>query len=61
LRFSEEAFDLPSLRTRDAVSDDLSDMFDFTQAPAAYKKVQTRLNAVDFMTQPSSRTSPDDD
>jgi len=34
LHFVEATFSLPSLGTRDAISDDLSDCFDFTQTPA---------------------------
>jgi phospholipase C len=39
LAFTEEVFGLPSLGTRDATSDDLSDCFDFTQAPQLYLPV----------------------
>jgi phospholipase C len=36
LHFTEVTFDLPSLGTRDATSDDLSDMFDFSQRPGVF-------------------------
>ena len=49
LRFTEEAFGLPSLGTRDAISDDLQDCFDFTAPPAPYKAIATRLRATDFL------------
>jgi phospholipase C len=39
LHFSEEAFGLPSLGTRDAISDDLSDCFDFSQTPIPFKYI----------------------
>ncbi len=39
LRFVEETFGLPSLFQVDARADDLSDCFDFTQAPAPYATV----------------------
>jgi hypothetical protein len=36
VRFVEELFDLPSLGQLDAVSDDLADMFNFTQTPTPF-------------------------
>jgi phospholipase C len=39
LRFIETVFDLPSLGTRDAASDDLADCFDFTQNPPAFTPI----------------------
>jgi phospholipase C len=36
LHFTEEQFSLPSLFARDAISDDLSDCFDFTQTPGGF-------------------------
>jgi phospholipase C len=60
LRFTEQALGLPSLGERDTRSDDLSDMFDFTQAPAPYKAVATRRRAQDFLSQPPSEAPPDD-
>jgi phospholipase C len=40
LKFVEDVFHLPSLGTRDAVSDDLADCFDFTQIPPPFKYIQ---------------------
>ena len=37
LRFTEEVFDLPSLGQLDARSDDLGDMFNFTQPPTQFQ------------------------
>ena len=34
VKFCETAFGLPTLNTRDAAADDMSDCFDFTQKPA---------------------------
>jgi phospholipase C len=40
LKFVEDVYGLPSLGTRDAVSDDLADCFDFTQHPPAFKPIK---------------------
>jgi phospholipase C len=48
LHFIEARFGLPSLGTRDAVSDDLGDCFDLSQAPLAYRPLTTRLSSEDF-------------
>lgn len=61
LRFSEEVFNLPSLNTRDAVSDDLSDCFDFTQTPAPFQPVSTSVGKEYFMNLKPSGLPPDDD
>ena len=52
LKFTEGAFRLPSLGTRDAVSDNLSDCFDFSQSPAPFQALETRLRLQDIMRQP---------
>jgi len=59
LKFTEEIFGLPSLGTRDAISDDLSDCFDFTQAPSAYKPFALRMRPSDFVRQRPSTAEPD--
>jgi len=41
LKFSEEVLGLPSLGATDVRSDDLSDMFDFTQTPPAFVPIKT--------------------
>jgi len=48
LHFTEEVFGLPSLGTRDAISDDLLDCFDFSQTLQPYTQVQTKLGPEDF-------------
>jgi phospholipase C len=61
LHFTEEAFNLPSLGTRDATSDDLSDCFDFTQTPQPYVQIPTTYPPSFFMQQKPSDKAPDDD
>lgn len=48
LHFTEERFGLPSLNTRDAISDDLSDCFDFSSPTASYVQLQTKRTPEDF-------------
>ncbi len=48
LKFLETRYSLPSLGTRDALSDDLSDCFDFTQSLQPYTQLQTNLQPEDF-------------
>ncbi len=52
LKFTEEAFGLPSLGYTDARADDLGDMFDFTQTPRAFRTIQANRRAADFLTAP---------
>jgi phospholipase C len=40
LKFVEELYHLPSLHTRDAAADDLSDCFNFTQVPPPFKPIK---------------------
>jgi phospholipase C len=61
LHFTEEAFGLPSLGTRDAVSDDLSDCFDFTQTPVPYVPVSVRFPPTFFEQLSPSDRPPDND
>jgi phospholipase C len=61
LHFTEEVFGLPSLGTRDAVSDDLSDCFDFSQTPLPYVPVPVRLPPTFFQQLPPSNEPPDND
>ncbi|MFY9719525.1 MAG: alkaline phosphatase family protein [Candidatus Cybelea sp.] len=58
LKFTEEVFDLPSLQTTDARSDDLSDCFNFYAAPAKFKRIAAKYSAKHFLSQPSAE--PDD-
>jgi phospholipase C len=60
LRLIEEVFNLPSLGTRDAVSDNLSDCFNLSQTPTPYEKVQTKHTPEFFMNQKPTG-APDDD
>jgi phospholipase C len=60
LRYMEEVFNLPSLGTRDAVADDFSDCFDYTQNPAPYIKVKTNHSA-DFFLKQKNSGPPDTD
>jgi phospholipase C len=61
LHFTEEAFNLPSLGTRDAVSDDLSDCFDWSQTPQAYVPVAVKYGPSFFLGLAPSKKPPDDD
>jgi phospholipase C len=61
LRFTEEAFNLPSLGTRDAISDDLSDCFDFTQSPQPFVPVAVQKPPSFFINSAPSDKPPDDD
>jgi phospholipase C len=61
LKFTEEAFGLPSLGTTDKLSDDLSDCFDFSQAPSKFQPIAAPLKPGYFLKQPISNESPDDD
>ncbi len=61
LRFVEDAFGLPSLRTTDARSDDLSDCFDFAQTPIRFRPIAAQRPASYFLTQPATMQDPDDE
>jgi phospholipase C len=61
LHLTEEVFGLPGLGTRDAISDDLSDCFDFTQTPKAYQPVPTSFPPSYFIQEKPSDVPPDDD
>ena len=61
LKFAEETFALGSLDTTDVRSDDLSDCFDFTQKPRAFKKIHAPLPPSHFLNQPAVDIPPDDD
>jgi phospholipase C len=61
LHFTEEMFNLPSLGTRDAISDDLSDCFDFTQTPQPYVPVSVTNGPAFFVKSVPSSKPPDDD
>jgi phospholipase C len=60
LRYIEEIFGLPSLGTRDAMSDDLGDCFDYSQGATPYRRIPTRYTPEFFLSQKPSGP-PDDD
>ena len=60
LKFIEQTFNLPSLRTSDARANSLVDSFDFTQAPRAFVPIPTVHPASFFLKQPQSKRAPDD-
>jgi phospholipase C len=61
LKFVEETFDLPSLGTTDATSNSASVMFDFTQPPANFATVSSKLRAKDFLARPPDTRPVDPD
>jgi phospholipase C len=61
LKLTEEVFNLPSLGTRDLVSDDLYDCFDFTQTPQPFSPVSSVLGENYFTNRTPSKVVPDDD
>jgi phospholipase C len=61
LKFIEENFGLPSLGYADAVADDLSDCFDFSQTPLTFQTIPAPLNAAYFLNDKSPPTDPDND
>ena len=61
LKFIEELYKLPSLGYADAPADDLSDCFDFTQAPTPFQTIPTPLTADYFLSDRTPPSDPDDD
>jgi len=61
LRFVEEIFSLPSLGFADARADDLSDCFDFAQAPSAFHSIAAQFEASHFLNDQRPPLDPDDD
>lgn len=61
LKFVERNFALGSLHTTDQRSDDLSDMFNFSQAPLRFRSIAAPRSAQYFLRQPLSTENPDDD
>jgi phospholipase C len=49
LKYAEETFGLPSLGYTDALSDDLSDCFNYAAPPNPFKVIPARLNAAYFI------------
>jgi phospholipase C len=61
LKYIEENFGLSSLGYADADADDLSDCFDYTQAPLTFHTIVAPLDANHFLLDQSPPTDPDDD
>jgi len=61
ISFMEKNFDLGTLGARDAGSDAYSDCFDYTQTPAPYRKIKTRLTPDDLLKEKPSGPLDDDD
>jgi phospholipase C len=61
LKYVETAFGLPSLDYADARADDLSDCFDLTQKPIAYRSIAAPLGASFFLNDKRPPAPPDDD
>jgi phospholipase C len=61
LKFIEENYRLPSLGYADAVADDLSDCFNFSQKPTAFQTIAAPLRADYFLNDRRPPTDPDDD
>jgi phospholipase C len=61
LKFTEEVYGLPSLGYADALADDLSDCFDFSQTPIGFQTINAPLDAAYFLNYTGPRTDPDDE
>jgi phospholipase C len=61
LKFIEEKYGLPSLGYADAPADDLSDCFDYSQAPLQFQTIQAPMDASYFLNDRRTPTDPDDD
>jgi phospholipase C len=61
LKFTEDVFGLPTLGYADAYADDLTDCFDFDQAPRQFTTISTPLPAEYFLNDHRPPTDPDDD
>jgi phospholipase C len=60
LKYIEETFGLGSLGTRDALSDDFGDCFDYTHKATAHRQVKT-AHSVEFFLKQKPSGPPDDD
>jgi phospholipase C len=61
LKFTEAAFDLPTLHTTDERSDMLRDCFDFGQSPRAFAEIPTFRRAGYFTDPNQPDVQPDND
>jgi len=61
LKYMEETLNLPSLGQTDVRADDLSDFFDYTQAPSSFVPFSQRVSTRSFLQQAPSDKPPDND
>lgn len=61
LKFIEETFGLSSLGYADVRADDLSDCFNFSQAPIKFQTIAAPLSAQDFLNDTRPPVAPDND
>jgi phospholipase C len=61
LRFIEQTYGLASLGYADALANDLSDCFDFSQTPLTFQSIAAPLAADHFLKDTTPPTDPDDD
>jgi len=61
LRFIEDNFGLPTLGYADSRADNLSDCFDFDQAPLRFKRIRAPLDGKHFLGDRRPPTDPDND
>jgi phospholipase C len=61
LHFTESTFGLPSLGYADALADDLSDCFDFSQTPATFQSFAAKFDVAHFLSDRRTPLDPDDD
>jgi len=61
LRFIEENFGLPTLGYADSRADDLSDCFDFNQAPLKFRTIRAPFPPRHFLEDKRPAVDPDDD
>ena len=61
LKFVEETFGLGSMNTTDVRADDLSDFFNFNQAPRKFKPIHAPVGPLYFLNRKPPSGVPDDD
>jgi phospholipase C len=61
LHFIESTYKLPSLNYADALADDLSDIFNFSQSPLTFQTIPPPANDAQCKSDASPATDPDDD
>jgi phospholipase C len=61
LKFVEETFDLPSMGTTDERANDLSDCFNYSASPRAFRPIRARFSARYFLDRPIDYRSVDTD